>query len=359
MTRAIDCAPTDEAIAGFWAAVDAGEPIVLVHPRATEQERARVIAAAARLPAGAIALTTSGTTGAPKLVTHTRASLDAAARSVEAALATTAADRWGLALPWSGTGGLMVLVRARRAGLPVVLAPLGEGGEALHARLVRERVTLLSLVPAQLAALVDVGARPPALRVVLVGGEAAPVELVTRARAAGWPVRASYGMTETAGMIALAGPDDPPGAPLALLPGVVVRVDGADDEGVGRLVVHTPAAPAEVITADRGRVDAAGVTVIGRLDDLIIVKGAKIAPREVEDALVASDAIAEALVVACDDGVGALVVAAPGATPRPDEAAVTLAAFKRPRRVLVVAALPRTPAGKLDREAARALLNRR
>ena len=352
------CAPTEEAIAGFWRAVDAGDAVLLVHPKSSDADRARIGAAAGGLPAGAIAIATSGTTGTPKIVVHTRASLDAAAASSLAAIGSRADDRWTLCLPWSGTGGLMILVRARRAGLPVELAPLGEVAAALHARLTRTATTLVSLVPAQLAGLVDVGPPPPTLRGVIVGGEGAPLDLVARALAAGWPVRASYGMTETAGMVALARPGDPAGAPLPLLDGVTIRVVDADADGVGRLVVRAPASAGEVITDDRGRVEAAGVTVLGRLDDMIIIKGAKVAPREIEDALLASDTILEALVIAIPEGIGALVVPAQGKTPRTSDAVAALAAWKRPSRVVVVDTLPRTAAGKRDRAAARTYFDR-
>ncbi len=67
-------------------------------------------------------------------------------------------------------------------------------------------MTLVSLVPTMLARLLDAGLRePPALRWALLGGGPIAPALLERARAAGVPVAASYGMTEACSQIATAG----------------------------------------------------------------------------------------------------------------------------------------------------------
>ena len=67
-------------------------------------------------------------------------------------------------------------------------------------------ITVVSLVPTQLRRLLDAGARPGArLRVVLLGGAAATPDLLGRARAAGWPVAATYGLTQACSQVAVDG----------------------------------------------------------------------------------------------------------------------------------------------------------
>ncbi len=75
-------------------------------------------------------------------------------------------------------------------------------GEVLD-DLARWGITHCSLVPAMLAALVELGPPPASLRVALVGGQGLNPALAQRAIAAGWPIQVSYGMTETASAVAV------------------------------------------------------------------------------------------------------------------------------------------------------------
>jgi acyl-coenzyme A synthetase/AMP-(fatty) acid ligase len=98
----------------------------------------------------------------------------------------------------------------------------------------------------------------------------------------------------------------------------------------------------------------------GRANDLMKAQGYRVSPLEVEAALIEHPAIAE---VACAEVrvredvsvIGAFVVPKDGLRPSPEEierfAAERLAAYKRPRAVVLVAALPRTSNGKLMRSA--------
>ena len=115
-------------------------------------------------------------------------------------------------------------------------------------------------------------------------------------------------------------------------------------------------------TGDIGTVDpASGHLVIrGRIKELIITGGMNVYPREVELALEAHPAVAEAAVAALPhprwgEQVTAWVVLCPGHQFRPDgliaHARTRLAAYKCPKEVFRLAELPRTPVGKLDRRA--------
>src|SRR5207249_2654230 len=113
-------------------------------------------------------------------------------------------------------------------------------------------------------------------------------------------------------------------------------------------------------TGDIGRVDEDGfLFVVDRKKDLIIRGGFNVFPRDVEDALVEHPAVAMAGVVGRPDRakgeeVVAFVSLTPGATVTP-EALIEftkgkLSAYKYPREVHIVQAVPLTPVGKVDRK---------
>jgi acyl-CoA synthetase (AMP-forming)/AMP-acid ligase II len=112
-------------------------------------------------------------------------------------------------------------------------------------------------------------------------------------------------------------------------------------------------------TADRGALDADGcLTVLGRADDVIVTGGENVAPEEVEGALLAHPAIADAGVAGVPDpewgqAVCAWIVPRDGTAPSLEElraaCAGRLARHKLPRRLILTDALPRTASGKLRR----------
>lgn len=188
-------------------------------------------------PGGCCLFQTSGSEGEPKWVLLTKAAMLASARAVCAHLEVTSVDRWLLALPLWHVGGCSLWARAAVTGSSVVALP----GKWDAARFVRQceedKVTLTSLVPTQVFDLVKAGLESPAsLRAIVVGGGRLEPELGRRARALGWPVLQSYGMTEAGSQIAteplehLASGYDPD--ELEVLPLWQVRVDEE-----GRLVL--------------------------------------------------------------------------------------------------------------------------
>ncbi len=119
-------------------------------------------------------------------------------------------------------------------------------------------------------------------------------------------------------------------------------------------------------TGDRVRADDEGFLYFeGRADDVIISAGYRIGPFEVESALVAHPAVAEAAVVAAPDAergsvVRAVVVLRDGHAPSADLARALqdhvkaeTAPYKYPRIVDFAPALPRTTSGKVRRAALR------
>jgi O-succinylbenzoic acid--CoA ligase len=326
-----------------------------------QRESLLALAAQAAKPELALIVATSGSSGAPKGVRLPWRAVAAASRMIahrQHGLDLRAGDAWLACLPLHHVGGAMIIYRCLRAGATAVVHD-GFDAAAVARDLAAQRITHLSLVPAMLARLLDAAVPPaPTLRCVLVGGAALTPALFERAVAAGWPVRLSYGMTETC---ATALVDGQP------LPGVRVRTDTA-----GRLAIATPARmagylgeagppPEWIATNDLGTVDAQGHAHIdGRADDMLVSAGVNVHPLEVEARLAACPGVREAGVTGLADPVWGDVIAA-AYEGDAHEAALDdwcrthLPNARRPRRFLRVERLPRLASGKLDRRALPAL----
>jgi acetyl-CoA synthetase len=211
----------------------------------------------------------------------------------------------------------------------------------------------------------------PALRGLVAAGEALNPE-VLRAwdEATGRQIRDGYGQTET-GQLTGMPPGEPvrPGSMGRALPGIGLSVDDGelvvDPATVPTFFLHYAgfAAPDGVWrTGDRVAQDEDGYLFFeGRTDDVIISAGYRIGPFEVESALVAHAAVAEAAVVAAPDDergavVRAVVVLRDGFAPSDDLARAlqehvkaTTAPYKYPRIVDFAAELPKTASGKVRR----------
>ena len=315
-------------------------------------------------PAGddtAVVLLTSGSTGAPKGVELSHPALRASARLTHARLGAAPGDRWTCALPLHHVAGFLMLARSEDLGTePEFLDPsdLWTLGEA--------EGNLVSLVPTQLHRCLDRGVDLGRFKAVLLGGAAVRPGLLVRAEDAGITIVRTYGMTETSGGIVYDG---------VPLDEVSIRVGeselpGAPSSEVGPISVSTPtlmtryrgAEPHEgrwFDTNDVGRIEDERLMVLGRADDIINSGGEKVVPRDVENALLEHPSVSEAHVIGAPDGewgekVVAFVVAG-GASEDDLTAAVRsrLARHEVPKRIVLVDALPKTGAGKVDRTAIR------
>jgi O-succinylbenzoic acid--CoA ligase len=388
--------PTRERVVDVLAAIEIGVPIVMLHPRWSAAERARVLEATAPaailegdappapraspdvvLPHAidaerALAIVfTSGTTGTPRGAILSRRAFLASAAASAANLPLTPSDRWLLCLPLAHVGGLSILVRCLAARAAVAIAgPFS--ASATRDAMARTRPTLLSLVPTMLDLLLDEDLAPlPELRAILLGGAACPPRLLGRALAAGLPIRTTYGLTEACSQVTTArsdvrSPEDGAGEPL---PGIEVRIGAEGTIRIrgptlfdGYLGESRPPLDGDGFydTGDLGVFDERGrLHVLARRTDLIVTGGENVYPAAVETALEEVPGIRAACVFGVpDDRWGAIVAAAIVAGPEaPSDAELRerlrtrLAAFAIPRRFARLPALALTPSGKLDRAA--------
>jgi amino acid adenylation domain-containing protein len=264
---------------------------------------------------------------------------------------------------------------------------------ALGLAQVREPVRLASMVPTAAAELLRQGAIPPTLRTLALGGEPVPRALAD-ALYAGTRVERIlnlYGPTEDTTYSTCAHiPDDPAhpvtvGRPVrgsavrVVAPGMrVVEEEGVEGElfmagaGVTRGYLNRPALTAERYlpdpaspvpgarmyrTGDLGRLRPDGeYDCLGRIDRQVKVRGFRVEPEEIEAALAAHPAVAEAAVAALADGAGDPLLVA-WTAPAGAATGAELRAFLRerlpdymvPGAFVALSALPRTPNGKIDR----------
>ena len=321
---------------------------------------------------------TSGTAGEPKAVLHGQRYLAGQHLQAEHWLAPKAGELvWCTAASgWSKS--------ARNA----FIAPWLRGAAALlhdarfdpHERLElveREGVNVLCMAPTEYRVIAKRAEPRPvgSLRGLVAAGEALDPGILGAFHAAtGLWIRDGYGQTETGQLTGMPlGEPARPGSMGRPLPGVGLGVvdgelvlDPATDPTffLHYLGEEPPSGPWR--TGDRVRADDDGFLFFeGRTDDVIISAGYRIGPFEVESALCAHPAVADAAVVAAPDDergsvVRAVVVLRDGHAPSDalaaalqDHVKAETAPYKYPRIVDFAADLPRTPSGKLRRAALR------
>ena len=155
------------------------------------------------VPGGCLLFRTSGSTGEGKWVVLGKPALLVSARAVNEWLGVDKPSVWGLALPLNHVGGFGVVARAYAAGSGLEVFPGKWNAGEFAEWIVRAGVTHTSLVPTQLHDLVKSKiSAPTCLSAVVVGGGRLEEILGEAARGLGWPVLASYGMTEACSQIA-------------------------------------------------------------------------------------------------------------------------------------------------------------
>ncbi|WP_371574168.1 class I adenylate-forming enzyme family protein [Streptomyces sp. NBC_01314] len=328
---------------------------------------------------------TSGTTGRPKSLVLSQATLEAGLDLTEAQGVGHADATYymiNLMNPW----GILVLLTSLRRGRPLALTATNTPDVIL--RMLRtHRFGWIGGAPTTFRALLAearAAAEPaPGLAGTrcVAGGDACPIELSRDfAETFGASLTGVYGMTETAAPVIeqprIEAVDVPSiGWPL---PGVEVRVDtedGEEGEETGELLLRTPSRPVGswngtgVDRFDRTEWLASGDVVrrredgcllfVGRKKDLIMVEGYPISPLEIEQAIAAHPDVAAALVFGVPDTLTgeravALVEPEPGRRVEPtallEHLSGRIGAYKHPGEISVVEKLPVLPSGKLGRQ---------
>ena len=333
----------------------------------------------------ALLVFSSGTTGLPKAVRHTHASLDAAVRHWREALRLTSRDRIQVTTPPSHILGLLNILTALRTGAWMRLHPRFDIDRMLR-HVENDRITVeMAVAPIALA----IASHPElesfdlsSLRFIMWGAtpvSASIAETVTRRTGVGWVP--AYGTTELPVIACnpLSGPRfDAVGRPV---PGVDLRVVSLETGQplcpgeVGEIQARSeslmagylPAeATAEVFyggwyrTGDVGWLDADGwLRITDRLKEMIKVRGFQVAPAEIETVLHGHPAVKDCAVFGVPDRINGEAVVAAVATHAPSNPAVAseltarvdakLASYKRLSRVVFVTDIPRLPSGKVLR----------
>ncbi len=328
---------------------------------------------------------TSGTTGRPKGAMLTYANHFYSAMASAYRLGTQPDDLWLSVLPLYHVGGLAVILRSCLYGTAVSLHPRFDL-DAINHDLDTNPITLISLVPTMLHRLLETREHWPAsLRLILLGGAAAPAELVQRANALprklsiannqwpianekeliidNWPltidhllqlVAPTYGLTEAASQVATMLPADAArkpgsvGKPLLFTSVKIMNEQGHElpQNQIGEIVVTgptvmagyfereqepeenqaplLPCSSAPLHTGDMGYLDADGdLWIVQRRSDLIVSGGENVYPAEVEAVLRQHPAVAEACVVGVPDAEWGQRVAAMVVVDVGEETAVT------------------------------------
>ncbi len=317
---------------------------------------------------------TSGTAGEPKAVVHGQRYLSGQRVQAEHWLAPRPGDLvWCTAASgWSKSARNAFIAPWIRGAAALLHDARFDPAERLDL-LERENVNVLCMAPTEYRVIAKRATLRPvaSLRGLVAAGEALNPE-VLRAweEATGLQIRDGYGQTETGQLTGMPpGEEVRPGSMGRPLPGVKLAVDDgelvADPATVPTFFLrYAGFEPPEGVwrTGDRVSVDDDGFLFFeGRTDDVIISAGYRIGPFEVESALVAHDAVAEAAVVAAPDDergsvVRAVVVLRDGfaasdtlARALQDHVKEQTAPYKYPRIVEFAEELPKTASGKVRR----------
>jgi len=363
-----------------------GDPVDAVGDRVDRARRARLQPAEANDVA--LILHTSGTTSRPKIVPLTGANIWTSARNIASSLELSARDRALGVMPLFHIHGLIAGLAAPLSRGGAVFCTPGFNALKFFAEMEEAKPTWYTAVPTMHQAILsragrnkEIIARHP-LRFIRSSSASLPPKLIGELEAAFHaPVIEAYGMTEATHQMAanpLKGVRKPGSVGIAAGPEIAIM----DDHGrllgrgeTGEVVIrgenvtagyeNHPKANAEAFvngwfrTGDQGVIDAEGyLTLTGRLKEIINRGGEKISPREVDEALMDHPAVLQAVAFAVPhamlgEDVAAAVVLREGASATEQDlhrfVGERLAAFKTPRKIVVLAEIPKGATGKLQR----------
>ncbi len=332
---------------------------------------------------------TSGSSGCPKGVTISHRALVANTRSIVASLDLTHEDRVMQVLPFSYCYGASLLHTHFMVGGSITIDNRFLYPSAVMANLAQSRCTGFAGVPATFHTLVTKcdlrSSNFPHLRYMTQAGGRLEPDLVDTVRKLIAPARfyVMYGQTEASARLTCLDParEEKRGSVGRPIAGVSLKVasDQGDELAIGTIgevwvrganlmtgYWNRPDESSQVLkegwlrTGDLGRVDQDGFLFIeGRLKEIIKANGYRISPREIEEALSRHPAVNETVVLGVPDSkAGEMIVAVVslemGSRPTESELLAhckrTLADHKVPQRVVLVKDIPKSAAGKVQRE---------
>jgi O-succinylbenzoic acid--CoA ligase len=324
---------------------------------------------------GHVLFETSGSSGVPKSVAISKQALLASAAAVNQHLAVTRDSCWGLVLPLHHVGGFGVAARAYEAGCQLQEFGQRWGPGVFRDWLETAGVTHTSLVPTQVHDLVKAELTAPTnLQAIVVGGGHLEPATGQAARDLGWPVLASYGMSEASSQIATQELDSLKrpyqSSPIPLLPIWQARVSAE-----GLLEISGPALFSGYViggkftaretawhtTSDRVLLETHAITPLGRADTLVKILGELVDPEAIERELISlSDGQllpgTFAVIALPDERAGHTLVPVFDSSVSRQVIDTTLAlyekqapGFRRLRPATVIADFPRSELGKLRR----------
>lgn len=309
---------------------------------------------------------TSGSTGLPKAAVHTCGAHLASAEGVLALMPYGEDDDWLLSLPLFHVSGQGILWRWLQAGARLTVREKQPLEQALQG------CTHASLVPTQLWRLLNTHQRI-ALKAVLLGGAAIPVELTQQARAQGISTFCGYGLTEFASTVCAKEADGEPDVGSAL-PGREVQVVNGEvwikaqsmASGYWRDGALLPLTNSEgwFATRDRGELHDGRLTILGRMDNLFFSGGEGIQPESLERIIATHPHISQVFIVPLNDAEFgqrpvAVVECEPGMdiTRLPEWVQGKLARFEQPVHWLVLPAELKNGGIKISRQALKQWVN--
>ncbi|WP_419728935.1 acyl--CoA ligase [Lichenicola sp.] len=337
----------------------------------------------------ALVLHTSGTTARPKIVPLSHANLTASAQAIAGSLALTPDDLCLNVMPLFHIHGLVAAVLASLSAGGAVACTGGLNGFRFFGWLEQCRPSWYTAVPTAHQTILEIAPRYRAiieasrLRLIRSSSASLPAPIMTALEEMfGVPVIEAYGMTEASHQMAC-NPLPPrlrhPGSVgVAAGPQIAIMDEAGtllEADQVGEIVIrgpgvmaayeNNPEANARSFTAgwfrtgDQGVLDQAGyLRLTGRLKEIINRGGEKLSPLELESVLLLHPEVREAVAFAMPSRLygeepAAAVVLTQGASATAETlrrfVAGHVAAFKVPRAVLVLEALPKGATGKLQR----------
>ena len=325
---------------------------------------------------------TSGTSSpSPKAVQITYANLISSAIASSLRLNNDNKDIWSLYLPLNHMGGISPIFRSLVCGNMVASMDF-PSPKQLQFSLKQHKITGISLIPSLLNKIIDLQIDLSSLRFILLGGNAAPKNLIFKCQDLDLPIYPTYGATELTSQIATATPKDAlenPGTVGRALP--LINISIIDDNGHtlpddshGEIVVSGPMVHRGYYgekkafdtrsthtnifhTGDIGYLKNDFLWVVGRKNNKIITGGENVYPLEVENILHSHPGIQDVAVFGEIDphwGEKVIAIAIRNDFSLSEEILITfckkkIAGYKIPKSIYFVDSIPRTVSGTFNR----------